>query len=238
MPEIFGWQHLVYLAVAIVIGVVALVLIKLYCKSDKALSIAIKVYSAFLLVWIVANRILIAVRDQKVLNFIPGTFCGITSLSFAIIGLTAKKDDGILHWITYCAFLGGLLTMIYPDFIGQDKSIFFPLTITGLVHHTVMFFLSLTMLVTGYVKPSLKRWAWLPLGLCVMMVVGQLMISVGLYGDAMYINEPLIEGTLFSWWFTGIIFLWLHFAFLCIMEWVYYRHGHGTFYEWRHKNRA
>ena len=226
-PEIFGWQHLTFLAVAIVLGVLSIVLIKIFCKSERALSIAIKVYSALLLVFILANRILIGVRDKSFVSFLPNTFCGIASLCFGICGLCAKKDSGILHWIVYCAFLGGLLTMIYPDFIGQDKSIFFPLTITGLMHHTLAFFLSMLMFITGYIKPTIKRWHWLPLGLSLMMTYGQLLISLFGVGDAMYINEPLISGTIFSWYFTGLIFLALHLAFLLIMEWVRRRHLRG-----------
>ncbi len=219
-PEIFGWQHLVYLAVVIVLGVASVVLIKLFCKTEKSISIAIKAYSAFLLVWILANRILIVIRDKSALSFIPNTFCGISSLSLAIIGLFAKKDAGIWHWIIYCGLLGGFLTMIYPDFIGQAASIFYPLTITGLVHHTVMFFLCVTVLATGYMRPSIKRWAWLPLGLCVMMSFGVFLITALKFGDAMYIHEPLIEGTIFTWYFTGFLFLLLHLGALLIIEYV------------------
>ncbi len=209
-----------FLLVSIVIGVASVVLIKLFCKTDKSISIAIKVYSAFLFCWIVANRILIAVRDHSVLSFIPNTFCGITSLSLAIVGLFAKKDAGIWHWITYCGLLGGFLTMLYPDFIGQAQSIFYPLTITGLMHHTVMFFLCVTVIATGYMRPSLKKWAWLPLGLSLMMCFGVFLITALHFGDAMYIYEPLIEGTIFTWWFTGIIFLILHLGALLVIEYV------------------
>ena len=219
-PEIFGWQHLVFLAVTIILGVASVILIKLFCKTEKSISISIKIYSAFLLAWILSNRILVAIRDNNALHFIPNTFCGITSLSLAITGIFAKKDAGIWHWIIYCGLLGGFLTMIYPDFIGQAPSIFYPLTITGLMHHTIMFFLCVTVLATGYMRPTLKKWAWLPLGLCVMMSYGIFLITALKFGDAMYIYEPLIGETIFTWYFTGFLFLLLHLVALLIVEYV------------------
>lgn len=35
-PQIFGWQHLTFLAIFIVISVVTLVLVKKYAKSTKS----------------------------------------------------------------------------------------------------------------------------------------------------------------------------------------------------------
>lgn len=224
MPKIFGWQHIVYLIVACALCIGAIFIIRKFCKTEKQQRLAIQIYSAILLVFILANRILIAaVQQHRFLAVIPNSFCGITSLCFAICGLCCKKDDKFLHWIVYCGLLGGLLTMIYPDFIGQAPSIFYHLTITGLVHHTLAFFLGVTMISIGWFKPSLKRWAWLPLGLTSMMTYGQFLITTGIHSDAMYINEPLISGTPFTWWFTGILFLVLHIVMILIFEYVYLR---------------
>ena len=231
MPEIFGWQHIVYLVVAIIVGVAAIILIKRYCKSENALTAAVKYCSLFLFVCIVANRLFIAIERTDVIQFIPATFCGFASLAFALTGMFCRKDSPVLHWISYCGFLGGLLTMIYPDFIGQAATIFYPNTITGLLHHTVAFFLSVLMYVTGYVRPTMKRWSCLPVGLAFMMTYGIFMISALGFGDAMYINEPLISGTPFTWYFTGFIFLVLHLAFLLVMEFVYKKRGEDNFYD-------
>lgn len=217
-PEIFGWQHLTFLAISCVLIVIALILIKKFCKSEKVISIAVKVTSALLLVAILANRILLAVKYNSFISFIPNTFCGLTSLCFAIVGLCAKKDSGLFHWIVYCGILGGFLTMLYPDFIGQATSIFYPLTITGLLHHTLAFFLGLLIIVTGYMRISLRRWAWLPLGLSLMMCYGLFLITALGLGDAMYIYEPLISDTIFTWYFTGFLFLLLHLILLVTVE--------------------
>lgn len=232
MLEIFGWQHIVYLIVAVIVCTAATVLIKLFCKSEKSQSIAVKIYAAVLLVFILLNRILIAaVQQHRAIGFIPTSFCGITSLCFGIIGLFAKKDSKLFHWIGYCALLGGLLTMIYPDFIGQAPTIFYHLTFTGLVHHTLAFFFAVTLITIGWFRPTLKRWAWLPLGLTCMMTYGIFCITALGFSDAMYINHPLIDNTPFTWWFTGILFLLIHIIALLIIEYVRIRKSGGRLFK-------
>lgn len=219
-PQIFGWQHLTFIAVLVTFGIASIILIKRYCKSEKALSIAIKAYSGLLLFFILFNRITICVANNSALYMIPQSFCGFTSMAFGIIGLIVKKDAKILHWIVYCGVLGGLLTMIYPDFIGQAPSMFYPATFSGLVHHTISFFLGVTMIATGFIRPSFKRWAWLPLGLCCMMTYGLFLIEGLGFPSAMYIGDPLIEGTIFTWYFTGFLFLLLYYSSLLIVYFI------------------
>lgn len=213
-PKVFGWQHLSFLAIFITLGVLSVILIKKYCKSENSIKIAIKIYSSVLLFFIVFNRISVAVKDNNFWHFIPNTFCGISSLALAICGISAKKDSPVFHLFVYNGILGGLLTMVYPDFLGQNPSFFYPATISGMIHHTIMFFLSITIIVCNYMTPSLKKFKYLALGLCIMMVYGQFLISVGIYDSAMYINKPVMEGTIFTWYVTGILYLASVFAIL------------------------
>lgn len=208
-PTIFGWQHITFLVVMSIIGILSIILIKKYCTDDEKLSKAIKIYSGVLLVFILANRISIAINRQSVIHFMPSTFCGFSSFMLAICGIFAKKDAKIFHLLGYCAILGGLLTILYPDFIGQNVSFMYPSTYTGLMHHAIMFFLSLTMFVTGYIQPTLKRWNCLALGLCAMLTFGLLLIDLFGVEDAMFIKKPILSGTPLTWYFAGAIFVLL-----------------------------
>ena len=219
-PQLFGWEHFTYLAVMIVIGVAVTVLIKKFCKSDKALSIAIRIYSFVLLFWIVTNRALIAVNTKNPLRFLPDSFCGTMSMCLSLVGLFSKKDSKLFHWIVYCGLLGGFLTMIYPDFLPQNPSLFYLPTLSGLMHHTVAFFLCVTIIATGYMRISIKRWAYLPVGLAFEMVWGIFLITALGFSDALVIYSPLIEGTPFTWYFTGLLFLILHLIVLLTVEFV------------------
>ena len=129
-PQIFGWEHLTYLAVFIVFMIASLILIKIFVKSEKAKFITIKVVSALLLIFIVWNRIAIAVQYKSWTNIIPDSFCGMSSLVLALACLIGKKNNNVLHFVFYVAIVGGFLTMIYPDFIGQNHSLFYSNTIS------------------------------------------------------------------------------------------------------------
>lgn len=48
-PKIFGWEHLTFLAVFVVIMVVALILIKKYAKTEKSQNIIVNVWHLFYL---------------------------------------------------------------------------------------------------------------------------------------------------------------------------------------------
>ncbi|MCD8371985.1 MAG: YwaF family protein [Clostridia bacterium] len=218
MPEVFGWQHLTYLAIYVIVGAAAIVLIKKFCKSERSLFWAIKITALILLALIIWNRIGLYMVYEDAIYLIPNTFCGITSFTFAVCALAFKRDNCTLHCMAYCGFLGGLLTMIYPDFIGQSDTIFYHLTMSGLLHHTFALFLSILMFATKWITPSLKKWKYLPIGLSFMMTYGIFILTffdkLGTGYDAMYITEPVLEGTIFTWYFVGFLFLLLHIIFL------------------------
>ncbi|MCD8040410.1 MAG: YwaF family protein [Clostridia bacterium] len=218
MPQVFGWQHLTYVAVFLVLAVASLYLIHRFCKSDFSKFIAIKVTAAILLVFIVWNRICIAISNDDWFYFIPNTFCGIASFAFAICALAFKKDNCTLHCMVYCGFIGGLITIIYPDFVSQNESFFYVNTISGLLHHSMALYLAVLMFMTKWITPSLKKWKYFPLGLCIMMTYGIFLLTAfdkfEADYDAMYIKEPLISGTILTWYFVGALILILHLIFL------------------------
>jgi predicted benzoate:H+ symporter BenE len=110
--------------------------------------------------------------------------------------------------------------MIYPDFIGQAQSIFYPLTISGLLHHSVSLYLSVLMIVTGFFQPTIRKFYIFPLGMSFYMTYGVfLMDCVGLE-EAMYIHEPLIEGTIFTWYFVGFLICVITAVLLLMWEFI------------------
>ena len=217
-PEVFGWQHLTYIAIFVVLAVVSLVLIKKFVKDEKVLTIIIKSVAGALFLAILWNRISIAIKNSNALNLIPDTFCGLSSTLLSLSVLIGKRNCGFLHFISYLGGVGGLITIIYPDFLGQNPSFFYSATISGLLHHTIMFYLVVLMLLTKWFVPTLKKWAWLPLGLTCVMTYGLFLMSALGFDGAMNITKPLLEGTIFSWWFTGILLLALSTLIMCAFD--------------------
>jgi magnesium-transporting ATPase (P-type) len=214
MPKVFGWEHFTYLFVVIFLMVLGFIWIQKHIKTEEQIAKTIKVIGLMLFLAIVWNRVSVAYLRDGFQSILPGTFCGATSLALSISAMLFKKDHIVFHCLGFIGLLGGLLTLVYPDYIGQSSSIFYPMTISGLVHHTVMVFLVLVMFQTEFLKPTLKKFYALPFGLCVYMTYGIFLISVLGYHDAMYIYEPILEGTPLNWIVLGLIYLPLHFIFL------------------------
>lgn len=217
-PKIYGIEHILYLIICITLMVLGFFLIKKYINTEKKLSWLIRFLGLGLFIAIIWNRTSINIgRESFFASFLPGSFCGATSLFLAIAAMSLKKNHAIFHCLVYVGLLGGLITIFYPDFIGQSDSFFYPMTISGLAHHTVMVFLTIVMIFTGYVKPDFKKWYYLFLGLAMYMCYGLFLITVLNYSDAMHIFTPLLGGTPLNWIVLGLILLPLHL--LLLMGW-------------------
>lgn len=214
-PKIYGIEHIVYLVIVISLMVVGLILIKKFINTEKKLSWLIRCLGLGLFIAIMWNRTTINIgRDNFFASFLPGSFCGATSLFLSIAAMSLKKNHAVFHWLVYVGLLGGLITIFYPDFIGQADSIFYGMTISGLAHHTVMVFLAIVMIFSGYVKPDIKKWYYLFLGLAIHMCYGLFLITVLGYTDASHIYTPLLEGTPLNWIGLGLFLLPLHLSLL------------------------
>ena len=132
MPKVFGWQHLTYLAVFIVIAIILTFFILKYAKAEKMLALIMKIIGGLLFICIVWNRTTLVMKYNGAWFLIPDTFCGISSLILSLALLIGKRNNFVFHFICYLGFIGGLIVLVYPDFIGQASSIFYPATISGL----------------------------------------------------------------------------------------------------------
>jgi hypothetical protein len=218
MPQVYGWEHLIYLTIVIGFMTIAFYTIRKYVKKELTLTILIKITGFLLLAAILWNRYSISYYRDGFNYFLPDSFCGMTSLVLSLSAIFCRKDHKIFHCTAYIGLFGGLLTLIYPDFIDQNESFFYPMTISGLIHHTLMVFLVLMMLMMGYVKLKLSNWPVLPLGMCLYMTYGIFLITVLDYKDAMYIYEPILPHTLLNWFVLGILFLVIYTIFLFIWD--------------------
>ena len=229
MPKVYGWEHLTYLAVCIVVAAAAIFFVRKYAKTEKTLSIVMRAVGGALFACILWNRISLCIKNSNALTLIPDTFCGISSLILSLAMLIGKRNNIVFHFICYLGFVGGTLTLAYPDFIGQAASVFYPPTISGLLHHTVMVFAIILMLLTKYFVPTLKRWYVLPLGLCCVMTFGIFEITALGFNNAMQIFTPLLPDTVFTWWFCGALLL--PFSYIVMLLFDY-------FLVWRKKKYA
>lgn len=218
-PKIFGWQHILYLAICITVGVLSIVFIKLKVKNDKHIDYIIKCVGVVLLCLVGWNRILHAMHYGAVW-IIPNTFCGLTSVLFGLAAIFFKRGNITLHFLIYMSLWGCTLAIVYPNFIGQADSIFYPLTISGLLHHTVSLYLAILMIVTGYFKPTIRKFYAFPIGMAFYMAFGVFLMDCFGFEEAMNIHQPLVDGTIFTWYFVGFLICVATAGVLVLLEYI------------------
>lgn len=115
-------------------------------------------------------------------------------MAFALI--LGKKDNRVFHYICYLGFVGTIVAVIYPDFLGQLDSkgnptgFMYPATISGLLHHSVLLFAIVMLYVTRYFTPTLKKCHYLLLGFCITISLGIFEITALGFDDAFLIKNP------------------------------------------------
>ena len=217
-PELFGWEHLTFLAIFIVLAIVSLILIKKYAQTTKMQDIIVRCVAGLLFIFIVWNRISIAISHENAIYVIPDSFCGMSSLVLSLAVLCGRRNNNVLHFVFYLAFVGGLITIIYPDFIGQNPSFFYPNTISGLLHHAFAFYLSILLLCVNWFTPNYKKWPNLVIGFLAYITLGTFLISVLNYDDAFYINNPILPNTPLTVWLLCVIFAVVYTIFMIVYE--------------------
>lgn len=219
MLQIYGIEHIIYLLVSIILMAVGFFLIKKYINTEKKLNLLIRLLGLLLLINVIWNRISISLEEERFFsNFLPESYCGITSILLSISVMIFKKNSKIFHCLIYVGMVGALLTFFYPDFIPHFDNFFDSRLISGLNHHTIMIFLVLVMVLSGYVKPDLKKWYYLFIGLAFYICYGLFLITILDYPDALYIFNAMHKDVPLKWIHLGILFLPLHLSLLSIWE--------------------
>ncbi len=201
VPQVFGKEHLIFLAVFLTVAIVATVLAKLYLKSEKSQWIYMRIMAALVLLFNILNRVGVGLDGGGFLFALPNTYCSLTSFILPIVVLFGKKNLYCYNCLWYMALVGGLATIIYPDFIVQAETIWHLNTIFSLLHHGTIFFLVITMGMFKVFRPSIKRSWVFPLGFCLYIVVGTFEIHFLKLEEAMCIVQPLLSGTPLNCWF-------------------------------------
>lgn len=227
MEGIYGIYHIIYLIIALVLIIGFVFFIKIKKIEGLALKRILKIWGIVWLISILINRFSVTYYDVVInkregytwLNLIPYTYCGLCSLVLSITLICGKYDHFLFHSLGYYGLAGGLITMFYPDFL-ESQTFFDSRSLSGLVHHSLMFGAILILILTKQMIPRLKKWWYLPLGLCGVMTLGLVEMEALGFPKAMQINEPLLKSLpiLTSWYIVDLVLIIVQIIFLIIYE--------------------
>ena len=219
-PQLFGMEHILYIAITTILGGVGLLFAKKFAKTEKAQSNVLKLLALLLFISIVTNRLSQVFRygDVRWYCIIPDSICGMTSLMLSIGVLFGKKDDGIVHFTWLLGLFGGISTVIYATFLDQDASFFYLPTISGLLHHSFAAMLAVAVLMFRYIEISYKKWHCTLFGFMGYVTVGAFLMNIFGLSDAMHLAEPLLEDTPLTIWVMAPIYAVAYAIILLVAE--------------------
>lgn len=210
-PGLFGTTHFICLGVFVVLLVFEILLFKKILKNDKAKNLAVKIIASIHLLFILLNRLFIAIKGvyydgASWIKLVPDSFCGFCSLALSLTVILSKKESLLMHFLVYMGFFGGVATMFYPDFL-ESQLFLDSRTYTGLLHHAFMVYNVLALFLSNTFKISFKKSWVFPVGFSVMMLIGVFEKYVLGFNHAMNIGSPLIGDLpiLTSWYMIGIV---------------------------------
>lgn len=218
--EIFGWEHFVYLAVFAVIATVGLICAKKFAKTERAQHIVIKFMGLALFLSILASRLAITFCGSapKWHHMLPNQFCGMSSLVLSLAVMFGKKNNNVYHFVWFLALLGGVITMLYPDFLPQHPSFFYPPTITGMLHHSLSIVMVVMLLMFNQIEITYKKWYCTLFGFASYFAFGAFLIGGLGYSDAFHIRTPILGGTPLNAWVMAPLYLVLYGAVVLVVE--------------------
>lgn len=219
-PQLFGIEHILYIAITAILGGGGLLFAKKFAKTEKAQSNVLKLLALLLFVSIVTNRLSQVFRYGGVRWYciIPDSICGMTSLMLSIGVLFGKKDNGIVHFTWLLGLFGGISTVIYATFLDQDASFFYLPTISGLLHHSFAAMLAVAVLMFRYMEISYKKWHCTLFGFMGYVTVGAFLMNIFDMSDAMHLAEPLLDDTPLTIWVMAPIYAVAYAIILLVAE--------------------
>lgn len=219
-PQLFGIEHILYIIISTVVGSGTLLLAWKFAKSEKARKIFLKAIALLLFIAIMTNRFSQVFRyeEDRWYCIIPDSICGLTSLLLSLGVLFGKKDNDVLHCVWLLGLFGGISTVIYATFVGQNPSFFYLPTISGLVHHSLAALLVVAVLMFRHMEISAKKWYCAAVGFMFYVTVGAFLMQTFSMSDAMHIAEPLLSDTPLTIWVMAPMYAVAYGLILLVAE--------------------
>lgn len=207
--ELFGTEHILYIAITTLLASGLLLAAKKLVKTEKMQTYFVKALALLLLIAIVTNRLSQVYRYDTVRWYclIPDSFCGMTSLVLALGVLLGKKDNPVLHFAWLLGIFGGISTVIYATFLGQGPTFFYLPTISGMLHHSLCAMVVVALFLFKQIRVTYKKWYCTLFGFTSYLTVGAFLMQTFQMSDAFHIAEPLLPDTPLTVWVMAPMYI-------------------------------
>lgn len=224
----YGVPHIIMLLCFAFVTALLLIFSCTFAKSEKAKTCVIKIVAGVTLLLVVLSRFIYNDFTPTFLEFLPNTYCNTMGFVMPIAVLLCKKDSKTLYYTLFAAFMGGMITIFSGDDIGQLEV---ENTIISYAYHSLMAALFILSVSLKYCKPTLEKLPRLLTGFACMICYGAFSNQVFHFENNMYLNAPLLEGTILSWWLVGLIMIGIATIIAVIYELFAYSWKEQTIYK-------
>lgn len=185
--EMFSATHIKIMIMSIVCIVIALVLS--YKTEKKEVLKTIRVYTVILWTMETAKIIFNLIKDAKPNSFIPLYFCSIPLYAgiMSSVGKGKVKKIGDV-FLAVGGIVGGIAYIISPSTTAGTYQAFHFITIQSFVHHSLMVYLGVLMLMKEYVSLKLRDWKYYTGIICVVSVIAYA-VNIVLDTNLMFITR-------------------------------------------------
>lgn len=241
--------HIVYMILTIIAVVVSLILIKKYVKSENTIKWILRGVGIALFIIIILNRIDVLrykvnighetnmvfgeeVPYSWIMIILPFTPC---ALSSTLIPFTTflKKDHWFTHSIYIIALIGGAIGIFYPSFL-NDQYLYEIRTWGSLAHHVLSMWIVILMLMTGYIKPSMKKIHFLPIALSFIVAMGLFELQAMHYAESMGLAQKFAG---LEWYVPILGYVLFDFVFVFLFEKFVYKKKIKEIFNFRNTNK-
>ena len=219
-PQIFGKEHLIYLAISFLVASCAFFYSRKYVKTEQARDIMFKSAAAILFLIIFINRLVLVFVNDTVSweKLIPDSFCSASSYVLSLSLLFGKRNNIVLHFVWLIALVGGTIATFYPNFIADYPSFMHPSTLLGIMHHTWAAIIVVLMLMHGHLELTYKKWYCTPIGFSAYLSLGAFLICVLGYENPFYMTDTALPGTPLTVWVIAPIYISVYALILLSVE--------------------
>lgn len=208
-PQLYGTEHLIYIATSLIIAFLTIFLSKKFLKEEKQQTILIKIMALILFLTIFFNRIALVFEYETPTwsKLLTDSFCSTSSYVLSLSLLFGKKNNIVLHFVWLISLVGGVVVTFYSDFIGQNPSFLYPPTILGMIHHTLSALVVIVILMFKYVHITYKKSYVVLFGFAGYFLLGLFMKHVFNYGNPFYMYGPAVSNTPLTVWVLAPIYI-------------------------------
>jgi hypothetical protein len=135
--------------------------------------------------------------------FVPLSLCNVCMYLFLIVPFIKNKESKLFSsaaaFLAYAAFWGALLSLLFNDYLIDDKDITKYITVKSLLSHNFLLLGGVYLFIGGYVKIKMENILPFAAGLVMCMLWGHLLNGIYEWSklpppNAMYLQKGALDG--------------------------------------------